>query len=95
MAATTGAQFSNISATTTPFALLSGKYGLDISATWGGGNAQLQMLSFDGSTWVNVGSAITVNGYATYDLAPGQYRFAIANLIKAGQARVRFRTATF
>jgi hypothetical protein len=70
-------QFSNISASTGAFTLLGGKYGLDVSATFGGGNVQLQMLSVDNQTWVNVGSSITTNGASTYDLPPGQYQIAI------------------
>jgi hypothetical protein len=50
MGGTESHQFSNISATTGAFTLMGGKYGLDISATWGGGNAQLETLSLDGST---------------------------------------------
>ena len=78
MAATQSQQFSNISATTAAFSLLGGKYGLSISATWGGGSAQLEALSLDGSTWINVGSSLTANSFANYDLPPGQYRIAIA-----------------
>jgi hypothetical protein len=39
-----------------------GAYGLSVVATFGGGNVQLQLLGPDGSTWLNVGSAITANG---------------------------------
>jgi hypothetical protein len=77
MTATESHQFSNISATTGAFTLMGGKYGLDISATWGGGNAQLETFSLDGSTWINVGSSITANGFSNYDLPAGQYRIAI------------------
>jgi hypothetical protein len=45
-------QFSNISATTAGFSLKGGKYGQTVSATFGGGNVQLQTLAFDGSTAV-------------------------------------------
>jgi hypothetical protein len=90
MSATESRQFSNISATTAAFALLGGKYGLDISATFGGGNLQLQTLSVDGSTWINVGSSITANGVSTYDLVPGQYRIAVttATAVYAALARI-------
>jgi microcystin-dependent protein len=77
MSATESKQFSNISATTAAFSLLGGKYGLDVSATFGGGNVQLQTLSLDGSTWVSVGSSITTAGLTTFDLPPGQYRLAV------------------
>ena len=38
---------------------------------------QLQIQSFDKVTWLNVGSAITANGFASLALPPGQYRIAI------------------
>jgi hypothetical protein len=36
----------------------------------------LQLLGPDGSTWLNAGSAITANGFASA-LVPGIYRVAI------------------
>jgi hypothetical protein len=72
-----GKGFSNISATTAAFALKGGKYAAVVSATFGGGNVQLQTLALDGSTWVNVGTSITAAGLSNYDLSPGQYRLAI------------------
>lgn len=77
MTATESHQFANISATTSAFGLYGGKYGLTAAATWGGGNVQLQTLADDSSTWLNVGSSITANGFTTFDLPPGQYRFAV------------------
>jgi hypothetical protein len=47
------------------------------SATFGGGNLQLQTLSLDGSTWINVGSSVTAAGLTTYDLPPGQDCIAV------------------
>jgi len=47
-------QFSNISATTAAFSLTGGRYGFIVTATFGGGNVALQVLSGDGTTWVNV-----------------------------------------
>lgn len=79
MSAAEAKQFSNISATTAAFPLLGGKYGLDISATWSSGNAQVETLAIDGSTWLNVGSAVTANGTSTYDLPAGQYRIGISS----------------
>ena len=75
--ATQSVQFSNIAATTPAFALKGGTYGLTVTATFGGGNVQLQILSLDGATWLNVGSAITANGFVCQALPPGQYRIAI------------------
>jgi hypothetical protein len=79
MTSTESHQFSNIAATTGAFTLMGGEYDLAISATWNAGSAQLETLSDDAVTWINVGSAITANGYSTYDLAPGQYRIAITS----------------
>jgi hypothetical protein len=77
MTVTESHAFSNIGATTPAFGLYGGKYGLDVTATFSSGNVQLQTLAPDGSTWVNVGSAITAAGFSNYDLPPGQYRLAI------------------
>ncbi|MFO1099746.1 MAG: hypothetical protein U1E81_16135 [Xanthobacteraceae bacterium] len=70
-------KFSNISATTAAFTLKGGKYAIVASATFGGGNLQLQALAADGSTYVNVGSSITAAGLTTYDLPPGSYKIAV------------------
>jgi hypothetical protein len=75
--ATQSIQFSNISATTAAFTLKGGDYGLTVTATFGGGNVQLQILGPDGTTWLAVGAAITANGFVSQTLPPGQYRFAI------------------
>lgn len=72
-----GAGFSNISATTAAFRLKGGKYAIVASATFGGGNLQLQELSRDGVTWVAIGSPITAAGLTTYDLPGGQFRIAV------------------
>jgi hypothetical protein len=69
--------FKNISATTAAFGLSGGEYGIDVHATFGGGNTQLQKQAADGSTWINVGSSVTTDGYSNVDLAGGSYRFAI------------------
>jgi hypothetical protein len=75
--ATQSFQFSNIAATTAGFFVRGGTYGLSVEATFGGGNVQLQLLGPDGSTWLNVGSAVTANGFASQALPPGQYRLAV------------------
>jgi hypothetical protein len=49
-APTESKQFSNIAATTAAFTLKGGKYVLIATATFGGGNIQLQILALDGST---------------------------------------------
>ncbi|WGS23376.1 MULTISPECIES: hypothetical protein [unclassified Bradyrhizobium] len=75
-----GKAFTNISASTTAFALNGGKYGVDAVATFGGGSVKLQKLLGDGTTYQSVSTAtdFTAAGYAVIDLPPGQYRFTIA-----------------
>ena len=69
--------FSNINATTASFPLVGGKYMLDaIGSTFG--TITLQKLGGDGSTWLTAATAISANGVATVDLAPGTYRVALA-----------------
>jgi hypothetical protein len=64
-------QFAGISATSAPFYCDGGNRALTVSATFGGGNIQLQILSFDKVTWINVGSPITANGFVSQALPPG------------------------
>jgi hypothetical protein len=75
--ATESKQFGNIAATTAAFGLKGGRYGLVVSANFGAGNVQLQMLSLDGVTWINFGAPITAASVVTNDLPPGQYRLAV------------------
>jgi hypothetical protein len=76
--ATESKKFLNIGVgNTAAFALKGGKYTALVNATFGGGNVQLQTLAGDGSTFVNVGAAITAAGLTNYDLPPGQFRFAV------------------
>ena len=84
--------FANISATTATFNLSGGNYGLLITATFGGGNIQLQRLSNDGATWVNIGPAVTAAGYSTMFLTPGSYRFAVTT---ATAVYIDFKTIPF
>ena len=77
MSQTQSIQFANISATTAAFAILGGTYGLTISATFGGGNVQLQTLSLDGATWINVGGAISAASVTDFTLTAGTYRFVV------------------
>ncbi len=70
---------ANIGATTAPFVLQGGKYGVDYMATWGGGTVTLQKLAGDGSTYVTVTTAFSVtNGYVTVDLPCGIYKLTVA-----------------
>lgn len=69
---------SNIAATTAAFTLAGGLYGVDASATFGGGSITLQKLAGDGSTYVTALTAFSAAGYATVNLPPGTYKIAIA-----------------
>ena len=70
-------QFLNISATTAAFTLRGGRYGIDITASWGGGSVTLQHLAADGSTWITVVPAFTIENYSVADLQVGDYRFLV------------------
>ena len=70
--------FSNISATTAAFTLRGGNYAALVTATFGGGNLQLQALAPDGVTFVNVGSTITTAVLTAYNnLPPGSYKWVV------------------
>lgn len=57
--------------------LKGGTYAFSATATFGGGNIQVQALMPDGATWANVGTSLTAAGMNTLDLPPGQYRFNV------------------
>ena len=90
MQAQDGATFSNVGATTGPFVLAGGLYGVHVVATFGGGSVTLQKLAADGGTWAAPLTAFTANGYATVNLPRGTYRLAIvtATGVYASIARV-------
>ena len=69
---------SNSSGTSQPFYLRGGAYGMDVTATFGGGSVTLQKLAADGTTYVTCLTAFTSAGYATANLPQGDYRVAIA-----------------
>lgn len=79
MSASESHQGSNLAATSSVFTVNGGKFSLDISGTWGSGNAQVELLGPDGSTWLNVGSSVTANIVQTLDLPSGQFRVAITS----------------
>lgn len=82
---------SNISATTAAFQLDGGKYAIEVTATWGGGNVVLQRLSADGSTYLPVHTAFTANNLTTADLPRGTYRWAVttATAVYARATRIQ------
>jgi hypothetical protein len=74
-----------------PFQIVrGGLYQVTVVATWGGGNVTLQRLGPDGTTYLNVDSAYTVNGGGTYYLPPGTYKFAVvtATVVRVDVSRV-------
>ena len=73
-----GVIFSGLSADTAAFSLLGGRYGVGVSATFGGGSITLKTLFPDGSTYVTCLTAFTAEGVAVVDLPPGTYKFVIA-----------------
>ena len=83
MAASEGAQFSDISATTAAFTFLGGIFAILASATWGGGTVKLQALGPDGSTYIDVPDAsFTADGFfSPLYLPPGTYRINVATAI--------------
>lgn len=77
--ATEAKKFENISATTSPFTLKGGRYGISLIGD-NFGTAKLQILAGDLTTYVSIGTAtdFAADGYTTADLAPGQYRWTVA-----------------
>jgi len=73
--ATESKQFSNVGGNTAAFTLRGGNYVLTASGTIT--SVQLQVQSLDGSTWINVGTALAAAGLSSFSLAPGSYRLAI------------------
>jgi hypothetical protein len=71
---------SNASATGDAVSLKGGRYVFSAVATWGGGTVKVQMLSGDGSTYLDVANAsLTANGsLASVSVPPGMYRINIA-----------------
>lgn len=68
----------NFSATTNPFKLLGGQYGLTVTATFGGGTVELDILGPDNVNYVACLAPLTAAGTAILFLPPGTYRFTIA-----------------
>jgi len=71
-------QFSNIGATTASFRLTGGQYGLTVVATFAAGSVTVQILAWDGTTWLTAMTAVTVAGYSSAYLPGGVYRIALA-----------------
>jgi hypothetical protein len=72
--------FSNIAATTAPFVLRGGEYGVSCTATFSAGTVKLQRLAGDGVTYVSVSAAtdFAAAGYSPQYLPAGTYRWTIA-----------------
>jgi hypothetical protein len=48
-----------------------------VAATFGGGSVALEYLGPDETTWLTVGTALTANGLAAFELPPGRIRAAV------------------
>ncbi len=87
------------SATSAAFYLLGGRYAFCVTATFGGGNIQLQILMPDGTTYIGASAAITTSagaaGTQIVDLPPGTYQIAIttATSVQYSLVRVPYRAA--
>jgi hypothetical protein len=71
--------FTNISASTSPFRLVAGTYGMWVTATWSSGSVTLQILSADQLTWVTALTAFSANSFATVSLPNGIYRVNVTS----------------
>jgi hypothetical protein len=84
MRASWGLKFENISATTADFKIeIPGTYSILITGTFNGGSYVLQQLAGDGTTYVNMHTAISANGRTTAVCGVGTYRFLEAGATSA------------
>ncbi len=94
-----GVSFSALSATPAAFYLLGGRYAFCVTATFGGGNIQLQILMPDGTTYIGASAAVTTSagaaGCQVVDLPPGTYQIAIttSTAVQGSLIRVPYRAA--
>lgn len=79
-------------ATYGPFDCPGGRLILAVAGTFGSSSSQLQMLGPDGSTWINIGTAVTTAGQQLIELAPCSLQLVVsggtANAVSATLARV-------
>src|SRR3984885_6108176 len=81
--------FSNISATTTPFLLTPGSYGVTVSsASFNGGSVTLEIQSLDGTTFIPVLPPFSANGYQEILLPTGLYQLAVSGGATAVYAQI-------
>ena len=74
--------------------LLGGKYGFSVkAASWGGGNAVLQVLSADGTVFISVHTAFTANTFAMVELPPGEYQVLLTTTDAAYMSLVKIPSA--
>lgn len=70
--------WANISTSQTFSVEKGGRYGLDVTATWGGGSVDLQKLSQDNSTYTSVlPTTFTANATQLVDLPVGAYKLVV------------------
>ena len=70
--------FSNISADTAAFKLRGGRYAFEVTGS-NYGSVSLQRQAVDGTTYIDVATAFTADGYATVDLPAGSYRVHVSS----------------
>lgn len=75
-----------------PFTCPGGRMVLAVVGTFGASSSQLQMLGPDGTTFINVGTAVTSAGQQVVELAPCEVQLVVsggtANAVSAALARV-------
>lgn len=68
-----------------PFQLDGGRYAIAFaSASWGGGNAVLQILMPDGATYVSISGEFLANGGTVADLPKGTYQIVLTTATVQG-----------
>ena len=90
-----GFSFTGGSGTIGPYYILGGRYAFAMSATWGGGNAVLNILMPNGSTYVQVAPTLSADGSSIVDLPAGEVEIVITTATAAMGflARVPYRAA--
>lgn len=72
-----------------PFKLNGGNYQFTAVGTWGGGNATLQELGPDQTTWLQALTPLTANGGEIGFCQPGEYRIVITTATGVSVSIVR------
>lgn len=82
MRADDGRRDTDVSATTSAFRLLGGKYGLIAhSSNWNSATVALSVLASDDTTYVTAVTAFSADGAAVADLPPGTYKWVVTGTL--------------